>query len=298
MRSPHPFALIYPPYSDAERAALRESIEKEGQIHSVLLAPDGRVADGWHRYQIMRIDLQIPEEQVWTEDWAGSLEGLWQRVDSLNRARRHMNKAQRACAAVSYMEASREAGLANVSRADRAKLSEMFRTSTGYIGQALALRNSYSDIFKQVSRGQKKLSEMWRWSRDQKRPAGSVSKRGTAPDAAKPAITDRDIKPENRETKVTGTGSPPHQEPPREEEVLCDCGSPPGFRCDDHREPPTAPSPRAYALQFTCTDDEDDLGPITVRVEVSSPLVRVGCPICLLSLDHPVARDRHQVVKP
>lgn len=42
-----------PPLSISEKALLKESLERDGQKYPVLVLPDGRIIDGYHRFQVL-----------------------------------------------------------------------------------------------------------------------------------------------------------------------------------------------------------------------------------------------------
>ena len=80
------------PLSEAEYAALRESIQSYGVMVPVVVDEDGSVIDGYHRVKVCR-ELGI--------DWPSTvLSGLteaekWDRARDLNDARRHLTASQR-----------------------------------------------------------------------------------------------------------------------------------------------------------------------------------------------------------
>jgi len=94
-RTLHEYAELFPSMGDAEFNELKADIKARGLIVPILLAPDGRIADGKHRYQACRHLKISPKFEKWTK----SEEELLGHVIALNTKRRHLNESQRAMVA-------------------------------------------------------------------------------------------------------------------------------------------------------------------------------------------------------
>jgi len=91
----HPLSACFGDMDADEFQALKDDIEAHGQHEPVLLF-DGRVLDGWHRYQaVTQLGMKV---QTFTFD--GTFEEAQERVISSNDKRRHRTVAQRAQAIV------------------------------------------------------------------------------------------------------------------------------------------------------------------------------------------------------
>jgi len=90
-RSLHEYAQLFPDMSAAEFDDLKADIKKRGLIVPILLAPDGRIADGKHRYKACRLAKVSPSFEKWTKTEAELLD----HVVALNIKRRHLNESQR-----------------------------------------------------------------------------------------------------------------------------------------------------------------------------------------------------------
>ena len=91
LKEPHPLALAFPAMSESERKKFEEDIEKHGVREPVILL-DGKILDGWHRYQAARkLKIKCPMETFSGTDPVAF-------VISKNAARRHLKPTDRATA--------------------------------------------------------------------------------------------------------------------------------------------------------------------------------------------------------
>lgn len=94
-RSLHPYAELFPEMTEVEFTELNNDIKARGLLVPILLAPDGSIADGKHRYRACLATGVTPT----FEKWAKTDEELLDHVIALNSKRRHMNESQRAMVA-------------------------------------------------------------------------------------------------------------------------------------------------------------------------------------------------------
>ncbi len=278
----HPYSEQYPPMSEAGLQVLAADMAEHGQIQPGLTFR-GELADGRNRWRAWVEILGRPTEGYQSIEFDGTEADLISHLDALNLRRRHLSASQRACLAVLRMEIVREIRKAcpKTDRLTREDAAQEFGVSTGYIANAMAVRNAYSELFRQVFLGERELSAAYAWVLDQKRGR-------------------RDVKPANDETKVTGTGKEQDQELAGEGESTADAGDSSGTAREElagetgrpeKKEKPEREA-RGFSLSFRCCDEEPH---VLLRVEVHARpgVVDVAfCPLCGDEVDG----DRHEVI--
>jgi hypothetical protein len=89
---PHPYALLLPPLTAEEYAALKLNIERFGILHPVITDADGRVLDGVHRVRIAaELGLEPPLSQMGQLSEQAKLE----LAVGVNVRRRHLDAERR-----------------------------------------------------------------------------------------------------------------------------------------------------------------------------------------------------------
>src|SRR6266536_1562639 len=111
---PHPLALQFRPFTDDEFADLVADITANGQ-HLPIMLYEGKVLDGWHRYQAcIKAGVRPRGEQYTGSDPAAY-------VRSVNAHRRHLTLAERRAAITQVLKENPE--LSNRQIADQVKVS-------------------------------------------------------------------------------------------------------------------------------------------------------------------------------
>lgn len=130
------------PHSEDETARLRESLERHGQQHPVLVWKDGRIIDGYHRWTVLGEAAQVQVLDALDEAEALAL-GI-----TLNVARRQMTDAQLRKVDEHYRAAilrMREAGASQVEVARTLGLSQSTVSSTERAARAAVTSDSGTD---------------------------------------------------------------------------------------------------------------------------------------------------------
>lgn len=132
--SAHPMANLFPLMNDADFAALKDDIAKQGLLEPLWLH-EGQILDGRNRYKACKA-LGI-QPQVRTYQGTDPL-GF---VLSMNLVRRHLNESQRALVAadVATMRQGERTDLepsANLQKVSQAKASELFNISARSVSDA------------------------------------------------------------------------------------------------------------------------------------------------------------------
>lgn len=96
----HPYGLIYPEMDAAEFETLCLDIKENGFVNPVVMLYEGKILDGWHRYQAA-LTLDRVDELTFKE-FDG--ESPLAYIVSLNSHRRHLTPSQRAVIAVKHTE--------------------------------------------------------------------------------------------------------------------------------------------------------------------------------------------------
>jgi ParB-like chromosome segregation protein Spo0J len=92
---PHPYALLFPPMTPEEYAALRQSISEHGLREPITLHRDGRILDGVQREKACRELGRKVRCEPFTKTDAEARAFVFDR----NLHRRHLTESQRAMAA-------------------------------------------------------------------------------------------------------------------------------------------------------------------------------------------------------
>jgi len=91
----HPYANLFPQIENGEFDDLVADIKKNGLISPIVLASDGRIADGKNRYRAC-VEAGVTPRY---EHWKGTPEDLLDHVIAMNVKRRHLTESQRSMVA-------------------------------------------------------------------------------------------------------------------------------------------------------------------------------------------------------
>jgi len=152
----HPYADQYPMLPDSELDELADSISQYGQLHPIIVTPDGLVLDGRNRWEACKrigADVTAVETDLPDSEWADF-------VIASNTTRRHMKPGARAMAAALVFESAGKIidGRLRHGEGDFADLqnASSFRSQ---VSRSIAVLTFARDLAAQVRDGKVSLNE-------------------------------------------------------------------------------------------------------------------------------------------
>lgn len=153
----HPLSAAFPSMSDEQFRALVDDIDLNG-VRSPILLYQGKIIDGWHRYQAC---LELNVKKMRMADWEGDDPVAF--VLSQNLHRRHLNPSQRSIIFAELAEWSEKFGRPSKSlqlaTMTLEKAAELTQVSLRTMNQAKAATQAEPEVQQAVKEGRMSVAE-------------------------------------------------------------------------------------------------------------------------------------------